>query len=293
MEEKDLKDFALTEEEYKKFKDIDLKSLEELENFDFTTGADINVDDYHDMVEALKVSKDQTSEKKEVLKQLESENIIKETSIKFLGEEFTAKYNHQKDNLWAFLRKYDAGTDLVTNMSEEEKDKIYDIAEFLFNDFQLVLSHLNFIFPLTSEEHKFLYDVLFKKLEYNQDEVFQMEDLKEKYLDFYKNFHKDSVSETGMSTIININNLVVLYHIFSKHKVKGVGSDFENFKNILRKIGERTKLYNAYTVIVERLSSQFQVWGGSLTVDETAINGEVLIPTNEPVIVDEKTGEVK
>ena len=35
MEEKDLTNFALTEEEYNKFKDIKIeKSLEELENFD-------------------------------------------------------------------------------------------------------------------------------------------------------------------------------------------------------------------------------------------------------------------
>ena len=291
--EENLTNFALTEEEFNKLKDANMKSLEELENFDFISGGEINVDDYHDMVEALKISKDQTDEKKEALKQLEAENIVKEFSVKFLGEEFTTKYNHQKDNLWAFLRKYDATGDLVKGMGEQDKDKIYDIAEYLFNDYQMNLNHLNFIFPLSYEEHKFLYDVMTKKLEYNQDEVFQMEDLKENYLDFYKTFKKEGVSENNLNTIININHLVILYHLFSKYKVKGVQSDFENFKGILRKIGERTKLYNAYNVMVQRLSSQFQVWGGSLTEDESALNGQVLPPNTEPVIIDEKTGEVK
>jgi len=53
---KNLKDFALTKEEYDKFKDVDVKSLEELENFDFVNGGDLDVDEYHDMVEALKTS---------------------------------------------------------------------------------------------------------------------------------------------------------------------------------------------------------------------------------------------
>lgn len=291
-EEKDLTNFALTEEEYNKFKDIKIeKSLEELENFDFINGEELKVDDYYDMIEALKVSKNQTDEKKEALLQLEAENIIKETAVKFLGEEFTNKYNLQKDNLWAFLRKYDVNTDLVKAMTEKDKDKLYDIAEFLFNDYQMNLNHLNFIFPLSFEEHKFLYEVMVKKLEYNQDEVFQMEELKDKYLDFYKSFKKDGVNSIDMGTVINVNHLIILYHLFSKYKVKGVGPEFENFKGILRKIGERTKLYNAYNTVVQRLSQQFQVWGGSLTVDESAITGTVINP--EPVIIDEKTGEVK
>ena len=290
MEEKDLKEFAFTKEQYDAFKDVDMKSLEELENFDFINGGELKVDNYHDMVSALKASKEQTDEKKEALQQLEADNIIKETSVKFLGEEFTQKYNLQKDNLWAFLRKYDANGELVKNMSEDDKNKIYDIAEFLFDDYQMNLNHLNFIFPLTFEEHKLLYDVLYKKLEYNQDEVFQMEELKEKFLDFYKTFRKDSVTDLNMNCIININHLVILYHIFSKYKVKGVQAEFENFKGVLRKIGERTKLYNAYNTVVQRLSAQFMVWGGSLTVDESDLTTET---STEPVIIDEKTGEVK
>jgi len=291
MEEKDLKEFAFTKEQYDAFKDVDMKSLEELENFDFINGGELKVDNYHDMVSALKASKEQTDEKKEALQQLEADNIIKETSVKFLGEEFTQKYNLQKDNLWAFLRKYDANGELVKNMSEDDKNKIYDIAEFLFDDYQMNLNHLNFIFPLTFEEHKFLYDVLYKRLEYNQDEVFQMEELKEKFLDFYKTFRKESVTEMNMNCIININHLVILYHIFSKYKVKGVQSEFENFKGVLRKIGERTKLYNAYNTVVQRLSAQFMVWGGSLTVDESDLTTTEV--SAEPVIIDEKTGEVK
>jgi hypothetical protein len=303
MEEKDLKNFALTEDEYSKLKDAQVVSLEELENFDFTKDDSLDIDKYHDIVSIWKASKEETDEKKEALKQMEAEDIIKEMSEKFLGKEFTEKYNQQKENLWAFLRKYDANLDIVKNMTEAEKNKIYDIAEFLFNDYQMTLNHLTFLFPLTLEEHRFLYSVLTSKLEYGQDEVFQMELLKDHFLDIFRNFKKKSVTEIDMETAINVNDLIILYHLFSKYKVKGTGTEYELFKGILRKIGERTKLYNAYTVIVQRFSSQFMVWGGSLTVDESAITGQVVQPnttepilkTEEPIlkVVDEKTGEEK
>ena len=59
MEEKDLKDFALPD----KFKDVDVKtSLEELENFDFTSDEPIKLDEFYEMADLLK--KSQTSSTK-------------------------------------------------------------------------------------------------------------------------------------------------------------------------------------------------------------------------------------
>ena len=62
MEENDLKNFALTEEEYDKYKDLDIKtSVADLENFDFSSGAELKLDEYHELInlyrELLKVMK--------------------------------------------------------------------------------------------------------------------------------------------------------------------------------------------------------------------------------------------
>ena len=62
-----IENFALTEDEYNKYKDLKISSLEELEKFDFTEGTDLEVDKYYDMVEAWKASRDQTDEKKEAV----------------------------------------------------------------------------------------------------------------------------------------------------------------------------------------------------------------------------------
>ena len=40
----------------------------------------------------------------------------------------------------------------------------------------------------------------------------------------------------------------------------------------MTKIGERMKLFNAYNIWVQRLSNDFQSWGGSLTVDDSVVN---------------------
>jgi hypothetical protein len=71
--------------------------------------------------------------------------------------------------------------------------------------------------------------------------------------------------------MINVNDVIILYHLVSKYKVKGVNSNFYNYLSLLTKIGERIKLFNAYNVWVQRLSDDFQLWGSSLTVDEEMI----------------------
>jgi hypothetical protein len=44
------------------------------------------------------------------------------------------------------------------------------------------------------------------------------------------------------------------------------------YKELLKKIGERIKLYNAYNVVVERLSKELTFWVSSLTaLDEELI----------------------
>jgi hypothetical protein len=97
-------------------------------------------------------------------------------------------------------------------------------------------------------------------------------ELKENYLD--KEYVKDNDNHY---TRIDVNDLIIFYHLFSKHKVKGINSDYYNFLSVLSKIGERIKLFNAYNVIVQRLSSDFVLWGGSLDV-EGPLSTQVLEP---------------
>lgn len=293
MEEKDLKDFALPD----KFKDVDIKaSLEELENFDFTSDEPIKLDEFYEMTDLLKKSQtSSTKETKETIQARESENVIKKEGDRFLGKEVVEKYQKEIDNLNAFLRKYEVNTDTVKNMSESDKNKLYGIAGYLFDGFQKIHNNLIFIFPLTLDEFKFTLEVITKKLEYDRDGNFQVKELKDKYLNRYVKFVKDQDGNL-MTTLIDINSLMILYHHITRYTVKGAQNEHECFVSMVTKMEERLMLYNAYKIITDRLSAQFVVWGGALTIDEVGlkVNEDTPAP-DQPIlkVVDEITGQEK
>jgi hypothetical protein len=262
-EEKINKDLGIDEK-------YDVKTLDSVLDIDFSKDEqELDIETAYDFIDTSKQNKKET---KESVEKQEADNIIEEYSNQFLDKEFEENYNKEYDNLRNFLKRYKINGDLVKNMSEEDKNKIYGIAEYLFNEYQLKLNHLMFKFYLTNEEKKFLLDLLRNKIEYDQNEVFQMKELMDRYINILDETKTTKEGDENLvKTMINVNDVIILYHLVSKYKVKGVNSNFYNYLSLLTKIGERIKLFNAYNVWVQRLSDDFQLWGSSLTVDEEMI----------------------
>jgi hypothetical protein len=284
MDKEELKEFAIGDEKLPETTEVS-SSTDELDNFDFSDDKGFDIDKYHELINFLKKS-EATDEMKEKIKLEEAKNIISSTAKEFLGEEFVNQYSKEEDNLINLIKKFDPNLDEVKKMTEEQKDKIYDIAQYLFNNFQKKLNQLNFHFPVDNEERKFIFNVFKNKIEYDQNEVFQLDELKNNYLDI------DFKNENGVyNTYINVNDLIVFYHLFSKYKVKGITNEFYNFIQILKKIGERIKLFNAYNVVIQRLSNDFQLWGGNLSFEEN-ITGKVIEPVKgEQILNDVNSSE--
>jgi hypothetical protein len=271
-------------------------STDELEQFDFSSDKTFDIDQYHELISFMKKEEEDNDSIKELIKLQEAKNIIEKNAKIFLNSEFVDKFNQEEQNLINMIKKFDPNLEFVRNLTEEQKDKVYEIAQYLFNSFQKKLNDFVFHFPLTNDERKFVYHVFRNKLEYDQNEIFQLKDVKENYLD--KDFEKN---QQGIyDTFINVNDLVIFYHLISKYKVKGITQEHYDYLQILTKIGERIKLFNAYNVVVQRLSNDFQLWGGALDV-EGELAGKILEPTttnqtsefkDDLHLVNEGTGEV-
>lgn len=249
----------------------DVKTTDDILNIDFSSDNDINLEEAYELINVSKKPK----ETKELIEKRDADNIIKNNSSKYLNSEYVDKMKKEHENLRNMLKKYDINNDIVKNMSESEKDKIYALAEYLFNDFQKKLNNMVFYFPLTMDEWKFMYNVLYDKIEYDQNEIFQLKEVREKYLDKVKESVKELKNENEVLTTINVNDLIILYHLISKYKVKGVNKSHYSYLSLLTKIGERIKLFNAYNTWIQRLSDDFQLWGGNLTTDEKTVKGSV------------------
>ena len=274
MDNTELKDFAIDGVNIEDVKII--SSTDELDNFDFSSEQPFDIDGNYELISALK-KEDEDEAMKALVKLREAKNIIEKNAKTFLSAEFVDMYNKEEENLLNLIKKYDPNIDEIRAMSEEDKDKIYHIAQYLFNIYQKKLNDLLFFFPLTKEEVKFIFNVFRNKLEYDQNEVFQMKDIKENYLD--KEFTKQD--DGNYMTYINVNDLIIFYHLISKYKVKGITQEHYDYLSILTKVGERIKLFNAYNVVVQRLSEDFQLWGGNLSVE-----GELVGKVVEPAIAD-------
>lgn len=266
-------------------------SSDAIENFDFSSEKEFDIDQSFELINFLK-KKEKTDEQKELIKLQEAKNIIAEAG-KYVDQNFVDDFNKKEENLINLIKRYDPNKEIVKNMTETEKDKIYEIAQYLFNEYQKGLNVLTFNFPLSTKEHKFIMDTFRKELEYDQNEVFQLKELKSNYLDQEFEMNKIEGKVVGFKTSINVNDLIVFYHLFAKLKVKGIDSDFYNFVEILTKIADRIKLFNAYNVVIQRLSNDFQMWGGALSLDNP-ITGEVLeAKVDEAVVDDVETEKIK
>lgn len=267
-----IKDEVINEELIKEENMI--ASTDELDNFNFSSEKEFDIEQFHELVSVMKKAEPDES-MKEFVKLQEAKNIIDKTAKLFLNPIFVDEYKQGEENLINMIRKFDPNLDSVKTMTEQQKDKVYEIAQYLFNSYQKKLNDLEFHFPLNDSERKFVYNVFRHRLEYDQNEVFQLKELKDNYLD--KDAEKDK--EGIFNTFINVNDLIVFYHLFSKYKVKGITSEHYDFLTVLTKIGERIKLFNAYNVIVQRLSTDFQIWGGALSTDGDVVGGKVLDAT--------------
>lgn len=144
---------------------------------------------------------------------------------------------------------------------QEEKDAIYGQAQVLWRDYSVALRDAKYNFHMNRPQWKFLTNLILSKLEYDVNTVFfaieltnmlgAMKDVK------YTN-DKDIISFP-----VNATEITYIYHLISTHKVKGLGNDAYMFAQILRRIGNISKVFNYYDTTAKSLATEIQDWVAS------------------------------
>jgi len=142
--------------------------------------------------------------------------------------------------------------------TEAEKDELYQGAQDLWNDYAEKMKSAKYNFYLNRSQWKFLTDLLLSKLEYDVNTVFfaiELVDLLGTLRDVkYTN-------DTELKHVqVNATEITYVYHLISKHKVKGLTKDSFLFSEVLIKIGEISKLFNYYDAVGKNLSQDIQNW---------------------------------
>lgn len=142
-------------------------------------------------------------------------------------------------------------------LKDSEKDQLYLSAQKLWKEFIDELQVAKYNFHLNRHQHKFLTDLVMNKLEYDVNSVFFAIELRELFEVLKENKYKN---DEFISYPVSATEVTYIYHLISKHKVKGLTKESYLFAEILMKIGNISKIFNYYDATGKNLSTDIQDW---------------------------------
>lgn len=239
------------------------EGLKKMESFDFGGSEPFDLESNYELVKKDGVDKEEA-------KSREATNILDSLGPHYMSSDEISELKKDEENVRNFIRRYDANKPEVQSMSEPQKDMVFGIAGYLVNKYAAKVTDAKFNISFSMNEFKFLHSVLTERIEFDSNEIFNMSELKEKFLDgafeAYEETRKMKQSH-GFQIEIGIKSLIILFHLFSKHKVKGASGSFELFRDLVAKMADMHKLFNAMNVVKERIGTEYQIWGAGLTTE--------------------------
>jgi hypothetical protein len=168
------------------------------------------------------------------------------------------KYEVALDKSEATILKYMSENEGFGKTSDE-KDELYKQAQILWGDYATELRNAKYVFYLNRQQYNFLTDTITKKMEYDVNTVFLAIELTNTMgnMKLKSNFPDDKVLE-GFE--VDATEITYIYHLISKYKVKGLDKSAYNFGNVLKRIGDISKIVNYYDNTGKTLSGDIQDW---------------------------------
>ena len=142
--------------------------------------------------------------------------------------------------------------------SDSEKDALYSSSQELWREYATSLKDAKYNFHLNRPQYKFITDLLLTKLEYDVNTVFFAIELTDMLASMKEVKYTNDTDLVAFE--VNATEITYIYHLISKHKVKGLGKDSYTFAQILRKIGNISKVFNYYDAAAKSLSGEIQDW---------------------------------
>lgn len=175
--------------------------------------------------------------------------------------------------------------------SQEEKDSIYGEAQNIWKSYQSSLRDAKYNFHLNRIQWNFLTNLLLQKIEYDVNTVFFAIELTDMLGNMKKVKYTDD--KTLVAFPVNATEITYIYHLIQKHKVKGLTGDAYTFAQILRRIGNISKIINYYDATAKNLATEVQDWVATfedgVILEDVSINDE----SGEVQVLNPKKGKTK
>lgn len=142
--------------------------------------------------------------------------------------------------------------------TEQEKDGLYSSSQALWSNYSIALKAAKYNFHLNRPQHRFLTDLILTKMEYDVNTVFFAIELTDMLGSLKEAKYTNDTDLIDFP--VNATEITYIYHLISKHKVKGLTKDAYTFSKILLRIGGISKMFNYYEAASKNLSSEIQDW---------------------------------
>lgn len=206
-------------------------------------------------------------------------NVVK-PEIKFLENDteqiiLTTEVENMLDSKINDIETYMKNT-VGKGKSQEEKDSIYGEAQNIWKSYQSALRDAKYNFHLNRPQWNFLTNLLLQKIEYDVNTIFFAIELTDMLGSMKKVKYTDD--KTLIAFPVNATEITYIYHLIQKHKIKGLTNDAYIFAQILRRIGNISKIINYYDTYAKNLATEIQNWVASFednVILDTPVSKEV------------------
>ncbi len=178
-----------------------------------------------------------------------------ETDYQILETESESNLDNQISNIRDFMLKNDA-----KGKSDSIKNTTYGDAQKIWGNFRNSLDTTKFNFFLDKEQFEYLMNLLKNKFEYDVNAVFYILELTSILGEIESDGKKGFKENKYIGFKLTATDITYMYHILAQYKVKGLNRGTVLFANIIRRIGEISKLFDYYNNITKELSTEIVDW---------------------------------
>jgi hypothetical protein len=146
--------------------------------------------------------------------------------------------------------------------SEEYKDELYARAKELWQQYATVLRDVKYTFWMNRKHFQYITTLLLEKLEYDVNTVFFAIEL----TNMLGSWKKEGTNKNDVdykTYTADATEVTYMYHLIAKHKIKGLTNEAYMFAEVLRKIGDISKVISYYDTAAKNLSKDIQTWVAS------------------------------
>ena len=144
-------------------------------------------------------------------------------------------------------------------LPEEKQIELYAKAKMLWKEYYDLHLATKYSFFLNREQYSYLDRLIKTNLEYDVNTVFFAIGLR----DMLEEMKKSKVFTNDKDVHgfeVDATEITYIYHLISKHKVKGLTKDTYTFSELLIKIGDISKVFNYYETANKNLSTDIHKW---------------------------------